>query len=185
MVTRKILIFTSVACIVACMLVSLLMVSEARHPSVEASPPTIPAQSTQQIELACKREKAAPAPAPAPTPQPTPEIENYDYVVRVVMAESGNQSLEGQMAVAQCIANTSEVEGMTLYEVVTQPGQYADPYPGQPNAGVMEACERVFKNGERVVEDAIRWFYNPSRGYSAWHESKTYVATIGDHRFFA
>lgn len=120
-----------------------------------------------------------------PTPQPTPEIENYDYVVRVVMAESGNQSLEGQMAVAQCIANTAEAEGMTLYEVVTQPGQYADPYPGQPNASVEDACTRVFKNGERVVEDAIRWFYNPSRGYSAWHESKIYVTTIGAHKFFA
>lgn len=176
---RKILIFTSVACIVACMLVSVLMVSDAKHPSVEASPPTITAQPTQQIELACKREKVA------HTPQPTPEIENYDYVVRVVMAESGNQSLEGQMAVAQCIANTAEVEGMTLYAVVTQPGQYADPYPGQPNASVEDACARVFKNGERVVEDAIRWFYNPSHGYSAWHESKTYVTTIGAHKFFA
>ena len=157
------------------------MVSEAKHPSVEASPPTITAQPTQQIELACKREKVA----PTPTPQPTPEIENYDYVVKVVMAESGNQSLEGQMAVAQCIANTAAVEGMSLYEVVTQPGQYADPYPGQPNASVIDACERVFKNGERVVDAMIRWFYNPSSCYSAWHESKTYVATIGDHRFFA
>lgn len=178
---RKILIFTSVACIVACMLVNLLIVGEAKPPSVEASPPTIPAQPTQQVELASKLEKVA----PTPTPQPTPEIENYDYVVRVVMAESGNQSLEGQMAVAQCIANTAEIEGMSLYEVVTQPGQYADPYPGQPNASVEDACARVFKNGERVVEDAIRWFYNPSRGYSAWHESKTYVTTIGAHKFFA
>lgn len=178
---RKILITTIVACIVICVLVILLMVSEEKYPYVEASPPTIPTQPTQQIELASKKEKAI----PTPTPQPTSEIENYDYIVRVVMAESGNQSLEGQMAVAQCIANTAEIEGMTLYEVVTQPGQYADPYPGQPNESVVEACERVFINGKRVVDADIRWFYNPSRGYSAWHESKTYVTTIGDHRFFA
>lgn len=176
---RKILIFTSVMCIAACLLVGVLVVSEAKHPSIEASPSTITPQPTQLIELACKREKVE------PTPQPSTEIENYDYVVKVVMAESGNQSLEGQMAVAQCIANTAEVEGMSLYEVVTQPGQYADPYPGQPNASVMDACDRVFKNGERVVDEMIRWFYNPSSCYSAWHESKTYVTTIGAHKFFA
>ena len=126
-----------------------------------------------------------PQPTPTPTATPKPVIDNYDYVVRVVMQESGNQSLEGQMAVAQCIATTSKVEGKSLYEVVTTPGQYAPPYPGQPSASVMEACERVFINGERVIDADIRWFYNPAYCTSSWHESKTYVTTIGDHRFFA
>lgn len=111
--------------------------------------------------------------------------EQYDYVVRVVMGESGNQSIDGQMAVAQCIQNTANATGMDIYEVVTQPKQYTSPYQGELTSSVVEACMRVFINGEKVVNENIRWFYNPSNGYSAWHESKTYVTTIGAHRFFA
>ena len=110
----------------------------------------------------------------------------YQYVERVVMAESGNQTIEGQMAVAQCIRNTAEVKGKTAYQVVTTPGQYATPQPETvATDSVKEACYRVFHDGEEVVSATIQWFYNPSRGYSSWHESKNYVTTIGAHKFFA
>lgn len=110
----------------------------------------------------------------------------YRYVERVVMAESGNQTIEGQMAVAQCIRNTAEVKGETAYQVVTTPGQYATPQPETvATDSVKEACYRVFHDGEEVVSATIQWFYNPSRGYSKWHESKSYITTIGAHKFFA
>lgn len=110
----------------------------------------------------------------------------YKYVERVVMAESGNQTIEGQMAVAQCIRNTAEVTGKTAYQVVTTPGQYATPQPETvATDSVKEACYRVFHDGEDAVSATIQWFYNPSRGYSKWHESKNYVTTIGAHKFFA
>ena len=143
------------------------------------------------------------APLAAPTAQPTGatlvaplEVEEtqwaypmrwaeYIYVRRVVMAESGNQPIEGQMAVAQCILDTSIAEGMTPYEVVVAPGQYADPYDGTVNSSVIEACARVFRDGETAVDEFIQWFYAPAYCYSEWHESKTYVTTIGGHRFFA
>lgn len=177
--------------LIAWVLILFLLVAESLYLSeqVEAVDSTPSATVEAIVETPQPIATVAPTPQPTPTPTPTPTpkpvIDNYDYVVRVVMQESGNQSLEGQMAVAQCIATTAEVEGKSLYEVVTTPGQYASPYPGQPNESVVEACERVFINGERVVDADIRWFYNPKKCTSKWHESKTYVTTIGDHRFFA
>lgn len=178
-----------IGALIAWVVIILLLVAESLYLSeqVEAVDVTPSATVEAIVETPQPVETVAPTPQPTLTPiaTPKPVIDNYDYVVRVVMQESGNQSLEGQMAVAQCIATTAKVEGKSLYEVVTTPGQYASPYPGQPRASVVEACERVFINGERVVDADIRWFYNPAYCTSSWHESKTYVTTIGDHRFFA
>lgn len=176
-----------IVALIAWVVIILLLIVEGLYLSeqVEAVESTPYATVELIIETPQPVETVAPTPQPTTTPTSKPVIDNYDYVVRVVMQESGNQSLEGQMAVAQCIATTAEIEGKSLYEVVTTPGQYALPYPGQPNESVVEACERVFIDGERVVDADIRWFYNPAYCTSSWHESKTYVTTIGDHRFFA
>lgn len=144
--------------------------------SVDVAPVESAVESIEWVEL-----------TPAqPTPWKYPMTwKEYKYVQRVVMAESGNQSIEGQMAVAQCILNTALETRQTAYQVVTTPGQYADPYPGDVTLSVKTACERVFRYGEKAVDENIRWFYNPSVCYSVWHESKTYVTTIGAHKFFA
>lgn len=117
---------------------------------------------------------------------------DYDYVLRVVAAECRGESLEGQMAVAQCIRETSRVTGMTPEEVVKQVNpngtrQYSLPTSAENvNDNVREACERVFINGESSVDEPIRYFYSIREGgYSKWHEeSLTYVTTIGGHKFF-
>lgn len=108
----------------------------------------------------------------------------YMEVARVVMAEAGNQSLEGQMAVAQCIRNTAQAEDISPVEVVRVPNQYAQPYAGEVSESVLDACFRVFVLQEDAVDAPIRWFYNPSVCNSEWHESKQYVTTIGAHKFF-
>ena len=110
-----------------------------------------------------------------------------ELVERVVMAESGNQSLEGQMAVAQCILNTCAATGQRPTEVVYAPGQYADPADSETvTESVRGAVAAVFDLGETVTTEQIRYFYNPAYGTSSWHETAlTYVTTIGDHRFFA
>lgn len=111
--------------------------------------------------------------------------EDLDLVERVVMAESGNQSLLGQMAVAQCILNQGQIAGLSAREVVTQPGQYSKPYSGEVSAQTAEAVYKVFHNGEMAVADTIQYFYSLATGrVSAWHESKIWVCTIGAHKFF-
>jgi hypothetical protein len=107
-----------------------------------------------------------------------------DVVQRVVMAEAGGESYEGQMAVVQCIRETAEATGMTPYEVVTQAGQYTSPSSTVTDS-VAGAVQAVLYGGESVVDEPIRYFYAPGVMYSEWHETALeFVCEIGGHRFF-
>lgn len=101
----------------------------------------------------------------------------------LVMAEAGAESYEGQMAVAQCIIDACEKEGKQPSEIAIM-YRYTKHRPA-PNESVKEAIRAVFDRGEVVTEAKILYFYAPAIVYSAWHESQTYVTTIGGHRFFS
>lgn len=108
-----------------------------------------------------------------------------DYVERVVMHETENQPFEGQVAVAQCIYNTSVMKGKSALDVVQKPGQYASPYVGEVSESVKRAVKAVFVDGYTITEEPIMYFYAPAYGVSHWHENNlTYVITVADHRFF-
>lgn len=117
---------------------------------------------------------------------------DYEYVMRVVAAESRGEPYEGQLAVAQCIRETSERTMMTPEEVVKQVNkngtrQYAQPVDiSVVTDSVRDACCDVFVHGISATDEPIRYFYSTVGGfYSAWHEnSLEYVTTIGNHRFF-
>ena len=117
---------------------------------------------------------------------------DYEYVMRVVAAESRGEPYEGQLAVAQCIRETSERTMMTPEEVVKQVNkngtrQYAQPVDiSVVTDSVRDACCDVFVHGISATDEPIRYFYSTASGfYSAWHEnSLKYVTTIGNHRFF-
>ena len=117
---------------------------------------------------------------------------DYEYVMRVVAAESRGEPYEGQLAVAQCIRETSECTMMTPEEVVKQINpngtrQYAQPVDiSVVTDSVRDACCDVFVHGISATDEPIRYFYSTASGfYSAWHEnSLEYVTTIGNHRFF-
>ena len=117
---------------------------------------------------------------------------DYEYVMRVVAAESRGEPYEGQLAVAQCIRETSERTMMTPEQVVKQVNpngtrQYAQPVDlSVITDSVRDACCEVFVHGVSATDEPIRYFYSTASGfYSAWHEnSLEYVTTIGNHRFF-
>ena len=117
---------------------------------------------------------------------------DYEYVMRVVAAESRGEPYEGQLAVAQCIRETSERTMMTPEEVVKQVNpngtrQYAQPVDiSVVTDSVRDACCDVFVHNISATDEPIRYFYSTVGGfYSAWHEnSLEYVITIGNHRFF-
>lgn len=124
---------------------------------------------------------------------------DWDYVVRVVAAEAGLTAdflsteqndirVDAQMAIAQCIKNTSTATGMTPEQVVKQPGQYTMPYRGIDDAleTCNESCLRVFACGETITDEPIRYFYSTAGGgYSRWHENcLTFVTKIGPTKFF-
>ena len=99
------------------------------------------------------------------------------------MAESGIEPFDGKMAVSQCILNACEKTGKRPAEIVEEYG-YTD-LRVEPNAETREAVAAVFDAGETVTDAEILYFYAPELVYSAWHESQTYICTIGGHRFFA
>ena len=106
------------------------------------------------------------------------------YVERVVTREAQGESYLGQMAVAQCIAETAEATGMTPYEVVIEDGQFAEPAT-QATESVVMAVAEVLYGGEKAVNAPIRYFYAPAICDSDWHETQLeYVCEIGGHRFF-
>ena len=135
-----------------------------------------------------------------PPPEPMPEVDvsemesttpryaltvsERNLVERVVMAEAGGEGFDGQRLVAQCILNTAEAMDMRPDEVVTAPNQYAAPAE-HASEMVMDAVSAVFDDGDMVTDEPIRWFYAPRYVYSAWHESKRYVLTYQNHKFFA
>ena len=99
------------------------------------------------------------------------------------MAESGIEPFDGKMAVSQCILNACEKTGKRPAEIVEEYGYTA--LRVEPNAETREAVAAVFDAGETVTDAEILYFYAPELVYSEWHESQTYICTIGGHRFFA
>lgn len=93
----------------------------------EAAEP-VPVQLTTPLELP-GLPRGAELYCPVREKEPRYALTEYerDLVERVVAAESGNQTLEGQMAVAQCILNTAEAMEIRPDTVVLAPNQYADP----------------------------------------------------------
>lgn len=127
-----------------------------------------------------------PMTVPVTVPDPVPVYDltdaERDTIERVVMAEAGGESYEGQMAVAQCILNACLKDDMRPTEAVVAYGYTRNRV--EPSESVKEAVEAVFDAGETAVNASILYFYAPAYCTSAWHESQVYVCTIGGHRFF-
>lgn len=132
------------------------------------------------------------APGAAPTEEQTEQVPEKRYyltaderelICEVVMAESGTEPYAGKIAVSQCILNACEQTGKRPAEIVTKYGYTARRV--KPSAEVEKAVSAVFDDGETVTDAEILYFYAPELVYSEWHESQTYICTIGGHRFFA
>lgn len=118
---------------------------------------------------------------------------SMDLIMRLVVAEAGNQGYEGMMAVAQVIYdrryNSTYDFGDTFEEIIYADGQFCTPYsdslePWMPT--VAEACEAVFYNGEAVFDEPVHYFYRDdmiSQSTRSWFETKKFVGVLGAHTF--
>lgn len=120
--------------------------------------------------------------AQIPTARYRLTADERELICKVVMAESGIEPFDGKMAVSQCILNACEQTGKRPAEIVAEYG-YTERRV-EPNAETREAVAAVFDAGETVTDAKILFFYAPALVSSEWHESQTYVCTIGGHRFF-
>ena len=107
----------------------------------------------------------------------------------IVAGEAKGESIEGKMAVAQCILN-GMVKSNWSAERVRIEYQYSgwDDELEKSNpeawAEVVEAVSRVFDDGELISDKPILYFYAPNVVSSSWHESLNHAVTIGGHKFF-
>lgn len=120
--------------------------------------------------------------AQIPTARYRLTADERELICKVVMAESGIEPFDGKMAVSQCILNACEKTGKRPAEIVEEYG-YTDRRV-EPNAETRKAVAAVFDAGETATDREILYFYAPALCQSLWHESQTYVCTIGGHRFF-
>lgn len=141
------------------------------------------------------KEPVAAIAEPEPEIGPEPEIaeeransypltdEEFYAVCAVVMAESGAEPYEGQMAVAWCIRNACELDHVDPIYVLERYG-YTKPKSTWTES-VSKAVNAVFWQGEKVVDEPVRYFCAPKLCEGSWHErDKEFVCEIGGHRFF-
>lgn len=111
------------------------------------------------------------------------------WLSRIINAESGNQSLEGKLAVGTVIMNRVESPRFpnTIYEVIMAPNQFSPARTGainrEPNAESVTAAKLVLE-GVRVGGNSL-YFVNPTTSPNSWAQrNRPYVTTIGAHAFF-
>lgn len=107
--------------------------------------------------------------------------ERYE-LAQVVTAEAGGEPFAGKVAVAQCILQAAEDDGIRPPKVFAKYG-YTRARP-EPTQESIEAVSAVFDFGYTATKEPIKYFYNPDIVASAFHESQIYVMTINNHRFF-
>lgn len=103
-------------------------------------------------------------------------------VCQVVQAEAGGEPYAGKVAVAQCILQACEDDGIRPDVAVRKYG-YSKNRP-EPSQEALDAVQDVFDFGHVATTEPIKYFYAPDRTTSSWHETQIYVMTINGHRFF-
>lgn len=103
---------------------------------------------------------------------------------RIVACEAGADSLEGQMAVAQCLYNSAVLDGLTIQQVFKKYG-YSTLYNRKVTAENELAVSMVFDYGAKISDKPIQWFVTPAAAPSSWHErGATFAGQFGAHRFY-
>ena len=115
--------------------------------------------------------------------------ESLFWLSRVIFAESGNQPLEGKMAVGNVVLNrvASPIYPNTVKAVLAQKNQFSTYKSGAlanrtPNESSVIAAKLVLDGGE--VEECKGALYFDSNARSWAARNKVCVAVIGGHKFY-
>ena len=109
------------------------------------------------------------------------------YTIACIIAgEAYNSGMDLKTAVAQTIYIAMKIEDCRLNGVISRYDGYRDRSVIEDRVWqeCQEAISPIFDRGEMAVDEPIEFFYAPQYCTSAWHESLTYVTTIGGRRFF-
>lgn len=109
--------------------------------------------------------------------------DDLDLIARVITHESGNQPLEGKMAVGNVIVNRVNSSSFpnTISEVIFQKNQFPGATNATPNVESVIAAKLILE-GANVVPGA--YFFN-GVGKACWaSRNKELLYTIGGHAFY-
>jgi N-acetylmuramoyl-L-alanine amidase len=119
--------------------------------------------------------------------------EDLYWLSHLIFAEAGNQPLEGMVGVGNVVLNRVQDPTCpdTVYDVIFDSRygvQFSVTETGsiylEPTEEAVQAAKMCLE-GYNCVGDSL-YFVNPEIGISSWFTAtRTYVATIGDHVFFA
>jgi N-acetylmuramoyl-L-alanine amidase len=119
--------------------------------------------------------------------------ENLYWLSHIINAEAGNQSLEGMIGVGNVVLNRVKDPSCpdTVYNVIFD-NRYGVQFSPTVNGTIYDepndlsvVAAKICLEGYELVGDSL-FFVNPEIGISSWFAStRTYVATIGDHAFYA
>lgn len=126
---------------------------------------------------------------------PTVKVVNFEGVTyslsdderqlaeQIVACEAGADSLEGQMAVAQCLFDSVIIDGSNLRQVFDKYGYRL--YTRDVTSENELAVSLVFDYRAKVSDKPIQWFVTPEAAQGSWHErNATFDAQYGSHRFY-
>lgn len=125
--------------------------------------------------------------------EPAKDAYNKDdlyWLSHLIYAESGNQPLDGMIAVGNVVLNRveSKLFPNTIFGVISQSGQF-DVFSGgtiyrTPN-DLSVVAAMLCLDGVEVIEDGL-FFVNPDYGGDSWFKANlTYITSIEDHDFYA
>ncbi len=106
---------------------------------------------------------------------------DYELLVRVVMAESEGEPLEGKIAVANVVINRVRNRGQTVSEVIFAPAQFCtnSRFDLEPTEDCYKAVNMALR-GYEVVDRDVEYFCEKSITF----DYLTYVKSIGNHDFY-
>ena len=115
--------------------------------------------------------------------------EDLFWLSRIITAESGNQPLEGQMAVGNVVMNrvAHPAYPKTVEEVLAQKNQFSPYQSGAladrtPNESSIVAAKLVLDGGEVAETDGALYFDSTTTSWAA--RNREYAATLGGHTFY-
>lgn len=122
-------------------------------------------------------------------PKAKPYTENdFKLLAKITQVESGNESYEGQLGVANVILNRVKDSRFpdTVRDVIYSGKQFPPAHNGLldksvPNASVLRAAKDAL-NGKNNVGKAL-YFFNPQVSTSAFWDSLDIIKKIGHHAF--
>lgn len=153
--------------------------------AIEECSNPIAEEKNRTSEISARSEP--PAESVAETSEPAARYpltsEERTAIERMVASEGLWCGYDFQALVAECILNGCEAEDMRPLELFAR-GDFWITHDLDPSEETRRAVSDVFDKGVMPTPEKVRYYYNPHYCSSAAHESKTYVLTCCECRFF-